>query len=89
VIRRGAASVARATRIAQIALAHRVAEPARVTHQTHLPSMPDETPRTEKERNRRQAPVPLTLAVFAASVVGFMVVVAGLFALMRFLGGWR
>jgi hypothetical protein len=51
--------------------------------------MPDETPTSDKERNRRQPPVPLTFAVFAASVVGFMIVVAGLFALMRFLGGWR
>ena len=60
-----------------------------MTQPTHLRSMSDETPGTEKERKRRQAPVPLALAVFAASVLGFMVVVAGLFALMRFLGGWR
>jgi hypothetical protein len=60
-----------------------------VTHPPQLRSMSDETPSSDKERNRRQAPIPLTLAVFAASVVGFMIVVAGLFALMRFLGGWR
>ena len=60
-----------------------------MTHPTHLRSMSDETPTTDKERNRRQAPVPLALAVFAASVVGFVIVVTGLFALMRFLGGWR
>jgi len=60
-----------------------------VTHPTHLRSMSDETPRSDKERNRRQAPIPLTFALFAASVVGFMVVVAGIFALMRFLGGSR
>jgi hypothetical protein len=51
--------------------------------------MPDEISKSEKERNRRQPPVPLTLAVFAASVLGFMVVVAGIFALMRLLGGHR
>jgi hypothetical protein len=51
--------------------------------------MPDETPTSDKERNRRQAPIPLAFAVFAASVGGVMVVVAGLFALLRFLGGSR
>jgi hypothetical protein len=30
--------------------------------------------------------VPVTLAVFLASVVGFMIVVTGLFAIMRYLG---
>jgi len=49
--------------------------------------MTDENPEVAKSRNRRQPPVPLTFAVFAAAVVGFMVVVAGLFALLRFLGG--
>ena len=48
--------------------------------------MSDETPDLNKERLRRQPPVPLTFAAFAAAVVGFMVVVAGLFALLRFLG---
>jgi len=49
--------------------------------------MTDETPDRDKVRIRRQPPVPLTLAVFLASIVGFMIVVAGLFALMRFLDG--
>lgn len=44
------------------------------------PSTPDTRPR------RSQPPVPLALAAFAASVVGFMLVVIGLFALMRFVG---
>jgi len=49
--------------------------------------MTDETPDSEKARVRRQPPVPLTLAVFLASVVAFTVVVAALFALMRYLDG--
>lgn len=49
--------------------------------------MTDETPDLDKVRLRRQPPVPLTLAVFLASIVGFLVVVTGLFALLRFLGG--
>jgi hypothetical protein len=48
--------------------------------------MTDETPDADKDRIRRQPPVPLALAVFAASVVGFMLVVTGLFALMRYIG---
>lgn len=44
------------------------------------PSTPNERP------TRSQPPVPLTLAAFAASVLGFMIVVVGLFALMRFIG---
>jgi hypothetical protein len=55
----------------------------------HLPLlllMTDETPDADKVRIRRQPPVPLALAVFLASVVGFMLVVTGLFALMRYLG---
>jgi hypothetical protein len=48
--------------------------------------MTDETPDADKARIRRQPPVPLALAVFLASVVGFMLVVTGLFALMRYLG---
>jgi len=51
--------------------------------------MSDDNPTTNNARVRRQPPVPLTLAVFIASVVGFMVVVTGLFALLRYLGGWR
>lgn len=49
--------------------------------------MTDENPDADKARSRRQPPVPVTLAVFLASVVGFMLVVTGLFALMRYLGG--
>ena len=48
--------------------------------------MTDETPDADKARIRRQPPVPLALAAFLASVVGFMLVVTGLFALMRYLG---
>lgn len=49
--------------------------------------MTDETPDLDKARIRRQAPVPLALAAFLAAVLGFLVVVTGLFALLRFLGG--
>jgi hypothetical protein len=49
--------------------------------------MTDETPDSDKARIRRQPPVPLTLAVFLASIVGFMLVVVGLFSLMRYLDG--
>ena len=49
--------------------------------------MSDETPDLDKVRIRSQPPVPLTLALFLASIVGFMIVVVGLFALMRFLDG--
>jgi uncharacterized integral membrane protein len=48
--------------------------------------MTDETPDADKARIRRQPPVPLALAAFLAAVVGFMLVVTGLFALMRYLG---
>ena len=51
------------------------------------PVMTDETPELDKVRFRRQPPVPLTLALFLASVVGFVIVVTGLFALLRFIGG--
>jgi hypothetical protein len=47
--------------------------------------MTDETPEADKVRIRRQPRVPVTLAVFLASVVGFMLVVTGLFAFMRYL----
>jgi hypothetical protein len=57
--------------------------------QLHQILMSDDLPTSNKARVRRQPPVPLTLAVFLASVVGFMIVVAGLFALLRYLGGWR
>lgn len=49
--------------------------------------MTDETPDLDKVRIRRQPPVPLTLAVFLGAVLGFLVVVTGLFTLLRFLGG--
>ena len=49
------------------------------------PLMTDETPEADKVRIRRQPRVPVTLAVFLASVVGFMLVVTGLFAFMRYL----
>jgi hypothetical protein len=55
-------------------------------HSLLPPLMTDETPDADKIRIRRQPPVPVAFAVFLASVVGFMVVVAGLFALMRYLG---
>jgi hypothetical protein len=55
-------------------------------HSPLPPLMTDETPDADKVRIRRQPPVPVTLAVFLASIAGFMVVVAGLFALMRYLG---
>ena len=48
--------------------------------------MTDETPDSDKVRIRRQPPVAVALGVFVASVVGFMLVVTGLFALMRYLG---
>jgi hypothetical protein len=70
--------VARASAIRQIQIA---------TLHPLLPLlMTDETPDADKARIRRQPPVPLALAVFAASVVGFMLVVTGLFALMRYIG---
>ena len=49
--------------------------------------MNDEPPDHEKVRIRRQPPVPLTLALFLAAILGFLVVVTGLFALFRFLDG--
>jgi hypothetical protein len=48
--------------------------------------MPDDPTPSDARPRRSQPPVPLTLAAFAASVVGFMLVVIGLFALMRFVG---
>ena len=51
--------------------------------------MNDDTPNSNNDRVRRRPPVTLALAVFLASVIGFMVVVTGLFALLRFLAGWR
>jgi hypothetical protein len=65
-----------ATRQIQIATSHMIS-PLLMT---------DETPDADKIHVRRQTPVPLALAAFFASVVGFMLVVAGLFALMRYLG---
>lgn len=49
--------------------------------------MTDEPPDIDKVRVRRQPPVPLTLAVFLSAVLGFLVVVTGLFTLLRYLGG--
>jgi hypothetical protein len=49
--------------------------------------MTDETPDVDKVRIRRQSPVPVALALFLASVAGFLIVVTGLFALMRYLSG--
>lgn len=49
--------------------------------------MTDETPDHDKVRIRRQPPVPLTLALFLAAILGFLIVVAGLFSLLRYLGG--
>jgi len=71
-------SVARATLTDQIAVA--------TLHPLSQLLMTDETPDADKVRIRRQPRVPVTLAVFMASVVGFMLVVTGLFALMRYLG---
>ena len=48
--------------------------------------MTDQNPDVDKVRIRRQPRVPVALAVFLASVVGFMLVVTGLFAFMRYLG---
>jgi hypothetical protein len=45
------------------------------------PSTPD-----PHRPERSQPPVPLTLAAFAASVIVFLLVVAGLFALLRWIG---
>jgi len=53
----------------------------------HELPMTDETPDLDKVRIRRQPPVPLTLAVFLGAILGFLVVVTGLFTLLRFLGG--
>jgi hypothetical protein len=71
-------SVARATLTDQIAVA--------TLHPLSQLLMTDETPDADKVRIRRQPRVPVTLAVFMASIVGFMLVVTGLFALMRYLG---
>ncbi|HEV7992086.1 MAG TPA: hypothetical protein VGP25_09690 [Gemmatimonadaceae bacterium] len=51
--------------------------------------MPDDPTNADSRPRRSQPPVPLTLAAFAASVVGFMLVVVALFALMRFVGRVR
>jgi hypothetical protein len=56
------------------------------SHPHSPPLMTDPTPDANKVRTRRQPRVPVTLAVFLASVVGFMLVVTGLFAFMRYLG---
>jgi hypothetical protein len=48
--------------------------------------MPDDPSPPDNRQPRSQPPVPLALAAFAASVVGFMLVVVALFAFMRFIG---
>jgi hypothetical protein len=70
--------VARSTTTDQIAIA--------TLHPHSLLLMTEQTPDANKVRTRRQPRVPVTLAVFLASIVGFMLVVTGLFALMRYLG---
>jgi hypothetical protein len=51
--------------------------------------MPDDPSNDDASPKRSQPPVPLALAAFAASVVGFMLVIIALFALMRFVGRVR
>ncbi len=70
--------MARSTTTDQIAIA--------TLHPHSLLLMTEQTPDANKVRTRRQPRVPVTLAVFLASIVGFMLVVTGLFALMRYLG---
>jgi hypothetical protein len=70
--------VARSTTTDQIAIA--------TLHPHSLLLMTEQTPDANKVRTRRQPRVPVTLAVFLASILGFMLVVTGLFALMRYLG---
>jgi hypothetical protein len=48
--------------------------------------MLDDPSNADSRPRRSQPPVPLALLAFAASIVGFMLVVVGLFALMRFFG---
>jgi hypothetical protein len=50
------------------------------------PPMQDDSPQPDQRPARSQPPVPLAFAAFAAAVLGFMIVVVGLFALMRFIG---
>ena len=70
--------MARSTTTDQIAIA--------TLHPHSLLLMTEQTPDANKVRTRRQPRVPVTLAVFLASIVGFMLVVTGLFAFMRYLG---
>jgi hypothetical protein len=70
--------VARSTTTDQIAIA--------TLHPHSLLLMTEQTPDANKVRTRRQPRVPVTLAVFLASILGFMLVVTGLFAFMRYLG---
>ena len=51
-----------------------------------MSDMSDDPSNLEPRPTRSQPPVPLTLAAFIASVIGFMLVVIALFALMRFVG---
>jgi hypothetical protein len=70
--------VARSTTTDQIAIA--------TLHPHSQLLMTDQTPDANKVRTRSQPRVPVTLALFLASIVGFMLVVTGLFAFMRYLG---
>jgi uncharacterized integral membrane protein len=49
--------------------------------------MQDDPSKLEQRPPRSQPPVPLALAVFASAVVGFMLVVAAIFAGLRYLSG--
>jgi hypothetical protein len=49
--------------------------------------MQDDPSNLDQRPPRSQPPVPLTLAAFASAVVGFMLVVAGIFAALRYLSG--
>ena len=51
-----------------------------------MPDTSDDQSNPDPRPPRSQPPVPLALAAFAASVVGFMLVVIALFALMRVVG---
>ena len=51
-----------------------------------MPDTSDDQSNNDPRPPRSQPPVPLTLAAFAASVIGFLLVIIALFALMRFVG---
>lgn len=66
-------------------------EPERIAARSTQPDSPmqDDPSSSDKRPERSQPPVPLAFAAFAASVIGFMIVVVGLFALVRFIGRVR